>query len=156
MELITVEVHYFNKNGGRGNLTIWDVEQYLMEMPIAKIKKMLNLIRFSQEPEQVEHFEHFCKCFLDGYELTVKSINHEISAASDKVTLKERYVKECTIVRNRYKKGSDGYKHHMENLKKYREELQTAKCDLRYYQTKLNQTERAKEKLGKVLEYPQL
>lgn len=60
----SIEITY---NGGHGRMTV-NVMQFLDNQPLTKIRKLIDLIRVSDNPDAAETFKNYCTKWLKQYE----------------------------------------------------------------------------------------
>lgn len=135
----------------RGRMII-DLNQFMEFQTISKIKKLLRVIDYSYDRDQAEKIRQYCEGFLSAAKGERRQLEIEINDAEKAVREHERLVKECRIVRDRYKRKSKGWEHHQKNLSMLSTQLSVRKDTLHERQAALSRLERLSVKYEKVLQ----
>lgn len=75
----SIEITY---NGGHGRMTV-NLMQFLDNQPLTKIRKLIDLIRVSDNPDAEETFKNYCTEWLKRYE----HFNEQVKEKRDELSL---------------------------------------------------------------------
>ncbi|MCM1119351.1 MAG: hypothetical protein NC543_08325 [bacterium] len=128
------------------------VQRFMEEQTVAKIKKLLNIIRTSYKPDDEQVIADFCKQWLSQYEAEQKVLANSHVDAKEKARQIEIDIVYNQRARERYKKNTEPYKQYTELLKTKRKALSDVNKAARSSLTDFNRNQRVKEKYEKVLE----
>lgn len=145
-----LEISYYT-GSGKGEMKIV-VQSFMEEQTIAKIRKLLNIIRTSDNPDAEQVLADFCKQWLALYEPEQKKLANSHVSAKGKAREIEIGIIDFQRKRDNYKKNTERYKQYTELLKIKREALSDAKTVARSSMTDFNRNQRLKVKYEKVLE----
>lgn len=141
----------YNTSSGTGEMKIV-IQSFMEEQTLMKIRKLLIIIRTSNDPGAEQVLADFCKQWLSQFEIEQKVL------AKNHVNAKERAKKiEIDIiynqwVRDRCQKNTEHYKQYTELLKQKRKELSAENRLARSSLTDFNRNSKIKVKYEKVLE----
>lgn len=169
-----LEIRYEN-----GSMTV-HLEEFLNIRSIAKVRKLLKLIRSSFTPEceqqikefvqeQAEQFEQVQKehsIYIEGYTQKIRYAEQQIRQTQHIISQIQTGVKNSQLLRDSHRKNTKVWKNRNADVKKYRErlkeprntlkgqkeELKELKTLLRSYQSRYNSNIRNKDFYKKVLE----
>ena len=132
-----LEIRYEN-----GSMTV-HLEEFLNIRSIAKVRKLLKLIRSSFTPECEQQIKEFVQDWIEQFE--------------QKVSYCQKQLRDALYTRDSYKKStplhkSEGWDRWNEEVKGCRKELAEVKTLLRSYQSRYNSNIRNKDFYKKVLE----
>ena len=139
-------------NGSRTGEMKIVVQRFMEEQTIAKVKKLLNIIRTSYTPDDEQVIADFCKQWLSRYEAEQKMLANNYVDAKEKARQIEIDIVYNQRARERYKKNTEPYKQYTELLKTKRKALSDVNKAARSSLTDFNRNQRIKEKYEKVLE----
>lgn len=147
MELI---IKYRDKNS-KGTMRI-NVENFLNMRKIAKFKKLLKVIDTSDTPEAKEQLKAYIVDYLESaYERLEEYANKAVNAKTE-YKEKEPELTKLIYARDRYKKGSAGYKEAGKKVKAKREELRHLKAVWKSQESYFNDTMKNKKFYKKCLD----
>lgn len=142
----------FRCNDGKYHMTI-NVVPFLQNQTLVKIKKLVNLIRESDNPESVEVLKDYCSKWLQQYEPEQKiNANGHVNCKESAKTC-ERELEKLVSARSRCKRKSEQYEHFNELVKKKRQEMQSNKNKASAYLSSFKENERVKTQYEKVINY---
>lgn len=146
----TLEISY-NTGSGKGEMKIV-VQSFMEEQTVAKIRKLLNIIRTSDNPDAEQVLADFCKQWLALYEPEQKMLANSHVAAKEKARKIEVDIIDFQRKRSNYKKNTEPYKEYTELLKIKRKALSDVNKVARSSMTDFNRNQKVKVKYEKVLE----
>ncbi|CAK7008866.1 MAG: hypothetical protein ENTB_01379 [Enterocloster aldenensis] len=149
----TIIIKYGGKWGStsHGEMKIV-VQPFMEEQTVAKIKKLLNIIRESNTPDAEQVIADFCKQWLSQYEIEQKILANSHVDAKERARKIEVDIVYNQRVRERYKRNTEPYKQYTELLKAKKKELSAENRVARSSLTDFNRNQKVKEKYEKVLE----
>ena len=145
----SIEITY---NGGDGRMTV-NLMQFLDNQPLTKIRKLIDLIRVSDNPDAAATFKNYCAEWLKRYEPEQK-VNANGYVNNRKLSEKcETELSKLISMRSRFKRKSEQYEHFNEQVKAKRDELSLCKARASTHLSDFKKNQRIKEKYEKVLDY---
>lgn len=134
-----LEIRYEN-----GSMTV-HLEEFLNIRSIAKVRKLLKLIRSSFTPEceqqmkefiqeQTEQFEQVQKehsIYIEGYTQKVKYAEQQIMQTKHRISQIQTGVKNSQLLRDSHRKNTKVWKDRNADVKKYRERLKEPRATLK-------------------------
>lgn len=134
-----LEIRYEN-----GSMTV-HLEEFLSERRIAKVRKLLKVIRSSFTPEceqqmkefiqeQTEQFEQVQKehsIYIEGYTQKVKYAEQQIRQTKHRISQIQTGVKNSLLLRDSHRKNTKVWKNCNADVKKYRERLKEPRATLK-------------------------
>jgi hypothetical protein len=134
-----LEIRYEN-----GSMTV-HLEEFLSERRIAKVRKLLKVIRSSFTPEceqqmkefiqeQTEQFEQVQKehsIYIEGYTQKVKYAEQQIRQTKHRISQIQTGVKNSQLLRDSHRKNTKVWKDRNADVKKYRERLKEPRTTLK-------------------------
>ena len=134
-----LEIRYEN-----GSMTV-HLEEFLNIRSIAKVRKLLKLIRSSFTPEceqqikefvqeQTEQFEQVQKehsIYIEGYTQKVKYAEQQIRQTKHRISQIQTGVKNSQLLRDSHRKNTKVWKDRNADVKKYRERLKEPRTTLK-------------------------
>ena len=141
----------YGNGSGIGEMKIV-VQRFMEEQAAAKIKKLLNIIRTSYDPDAEQVIADFCKQWLSQYEVEQKVLANNHVDAKEKARQIEIDIVYNQRARERYKKNTEPYKQYTELLKIKRKALSDVNRVARSSLTDFNRNQKVKVKYEKVLE----
>ena len=145
-----LEIRY-NTGSGKGEMDIV-VQTFMEEQPLVKIRKLLNIIRTSDNPDAEQVLADFCKQWLSQFEVEQKLLANNHVDAKEKAREIEIEIIHDQRARGRYKKNTEHYKQYTELLKQKRKELSAENRLAQSSLTDFNRNQKFKVKYEKVLE----
>lgn len=142
----------YGTGSGTGEMKVV-VQRFMEEQTLVKIRKLLNIIRTSDNPEAEKVLSDFCKQWLSQYEIEQKSNANNHVAAKEKARKVEIDIIDLQRKRSNYKRNTEHYKQYTELLKQKREELSATNALARSYLTDFNRNQKMKVKFEKVMEF---
>ena len=142
-----LEIRYEN-----GSMTV-HLEEFLSERRIAKVRKLLKLIRSSFTPEceqqmkefiqeQAEQFEQVQKehsIYIEGYTQKVKYAEQQIRQTQHIISQIQTGVKNLQLLRDSHRKNTKVWKNRNADLKKQRERLKEPRNTLKEQKKELKE-----------------
>lgn len=113
------------------------LEEFLSCRSISKVRKLIKLINRSDNPDIVNQIKDHIQYRIDRNKAEVKDA--------------EMNMQHWLYLRSQHKKGSNGYKHYMTNVKESRDTLKEKKADLRSAEKEYKDSIRDKEFFSKLL-----
>lgn len=134
-----LEIRYEN-----GSMTV-HLEEFFSERRIAKVRKLLKVIRSSFTPEceqqmkefiqeQTEQFEQVQKehsIYIEGYTQKVKYAEQQIRQTKHRISQIQTGVKNSQLLRDSHRKNTKVWKDRNADVKKYREHLKEPRATLK-------------------------
>lgn len=134
-----LEIRYENSS-----MTV-HLEEFLSERRIAKVRKLLKVIRSSFTPEceqqmkefiqeQTEQFEQVQKehsIYIEGYTQKVKYAEQQIRQTKHRISQIQTGVKNSQLLRDSHRKNTKVWKDRNADVKKYRERLKEPRTTLK-------------------------
>jgi hypothetical protein len=134
-----LEIRYEN-----GSMTV-HLEEFLSERRIAKVRKLLKVIRSSFTPEceqqmkefiqeQTEQFEQVQKehsIYIEGYTQKVRYAEQQIRQTKHRISQIQTGVKNSQLLRDSHRKNTKVWKDRNADVKKYRERLKEPRTTLK-------------------------
>lgn len=142
-----LEIRYEN-----GSMTV-HLEEFLNIHSIAKVRKLLKLIRSSFTPEceqqmkefiqeQTEQFEWVQKehsIYIEGYTQKVKYAEQQIRQTKHRISQIQTGVKNAQLLRDSHRKNTKVWKNRNADVKKYRERLKEPRNTLKEQKEELKE-----------------
>lgn len=141
----------YNTGSGTGEMKIV-VQSFMEEQTVAKIRKLLNIIRTSYDQDAEQVIADFCKQWLSQYGVEQKILSNNHVDAKEKARQIEIDIVYNQRARERYKKNTEPYKQYTELLKTQRKALSDVNRVARSSLTDFNRNQKVKVKYEKVLE----
>ena len=146
-----LEIRYEN-----GSMTV-HLEEFLNIRSIAKVRKLLKLIRSSFTPECEQQIKEFVQDWIEQFEQKQLETERYITGYEQKVSYCQKQLRDALYTRDSYKKSTPLHKSEVwdrwnEEVKDCRKELAEVKTLLRSYQSRYNSNIRNKDFYKKVLE----
>lgn len=146
-----LEIRYEN-----GSMTV-HLEEFLNIRSIAKVRKLLKLIRSSFTPECEQQIKEFVQDWIEQFEQKQLENERYITGYEQKVSYCQKQLRDALYTRDSYKKSTPLHKSEWwdkwnEEVKGCRKELAEVKTLLRFYQSRYNSNIRNKDFYKKVLE----
>lgn len=127
------------------------LDRFLSDGKITKVRKLLKLIRQSYTPECEEQIKEYIQYRMEGLDNITMITENRIDRNKAEVKDAEMNVQHWLYLRSQHKKGSNGYKHYMTNVKESRDTLKEKKADLRSAEKEYKDSIRDKEFFSKLL-----
>lgn len=128
------------------------LENFLSCRSIAKVRKLVRIIRESNTPECEEKIREFIEQELEQYEPEQKDTNRYIVGYTEKVNFYQKQLDISIRSRDGFKRKSEGWEQCNEHVKAYQDILRDMKLQLRSYQKQFDQRVKNREFYRKVLE----
>ncbi len=133
-----------------GSMTIY-LENFLSWQNISKVKKLVKIIRSSYTPECEGKIREYVEQEMEQFEPRQQDNEKHIARCAEKIKSCQKKLDNYTAIRDKSKKGSDGWKKHNQCVGQARKELRETKQLLRSRQADYNSNIRKKEFYQKVL-----
>lgn len=127
------------------------LDRFLSDGKITKVRKLLKLIRQSYTPECEEQIKDHIQYRMEGLDNITMITENRIDRNKAEVKDAEMNVQHWLYLRSQHKKGSNGYKRYMTNVKESRDTLKEKKADLRSAEKEYKDSIRDKEFFSKLL-----
>lgn len=143
-------------NYGQGYMCV-HLEAFLGGRSIARVRKLLKIIRTSDTPEVEQQLKEYVEQQLNMFELKQADVKRYIVGYTEKVRFSQKQLDNAMFNRDTYKRStpkcrSDGWEHYNEFVKQFREELKEMKGMLTYWQREHTENVRNNDFLKKVLQ----
>lgn len=135
---------------GHGQMLI-HLEEFLSCRSISKVRKLIKLINRSDNPDIVNQIKDHIQYRVEGLDDIAMIAENRIDRNKAEVTAAEMNVRHWLYLRSQHKKGSNGYKYYMTNVKESRDTLKEKKADLRSAEKEYKDSIRDKEFFSKLL-----
>lgn len=143
---------YYNTGSGKGKIKII-IQWFLDGQTITKIKKLLNIIRTSQNPEAELVIADYCRQWLSEYEVEQKILANKYAVSKERVgRIKSEIVYDQRIL-GRCSKNTELYKKYAELLKSKKKELAAVEASVRFLLAEINRNQKSKSKYEKILAF---
>lgn len=136
---------------GNGSMTV-HLKEFLSCRSINKVKKLVKLIHQSVNPDDIGKVRMFIEQEIEQFEPVKREAERYIIGYQQKIEYSDRCIYTASTYRSRYKKGSEAWKHHNEDLKRFRAENKELKALLRNKQKVIADCSRNKIFYRKCLE----
>jgi len=143
---------YYNTGSGKGKIEII-IQWFLDGQPITKIKKLLKVIRTSQNPEAELVIADYCRQWLSKYETEQKMLANKYVDSKEKAKKIESDIVYDQRIMGRCSKNTELYKKYAELLKSKKEELAIANTAVRSSLSEFNRNQKSKSKYEKILAF---
>lgn len=128
------------------------LEEFLSCRNISKVRKLIKLINQSDDPDIVNQIKDHVQYRMKGLDDIAMIAENRIDRNKAEVKDAEMNVQHWLYLRSQHKKGSNGYKHYMTNVKESRDILkEKKKADLRSAEKEYKDSIRDKEFFSKLL-----
>lgn len=144
-----LEIRY-GTGGRKGEMKII-VQSFLERQSVAKIRKLLNLIRTSYNPDAEQVLADFCRQWLTQYVIEQKILANKHVDAKEKAREIEINILSNQQERDRYRKNTEPYKQYTGLLKNQKNQLVIVNETARRSLTEFNRNQKTKAKYEKVL-----
>lgn len=122
------------------------LEEFLSCRSISKVRKLIKLINRSDNHDIVNQIKDHIQYRMEGLDNITMITENRIDRNKAEVN-----VQHWLYLRSQHKKGSNGYKHYMTNVKESRDTLKEKKADLRSAEKEYKDSIRDKEFFSKLL-----
>ena len=119
------------------------LEEFLSCRSISKVRKLIKLINRSDNPDIVNQIKGHIQYRMEGLDNITMITENRIDRNKAEVN--------WLYLRSQHKKGSNGYKNYMTNVKESRDTLKEKKADLRSAEKEYKDSIRDKEFFSKLL-----
>lgn len=127
------------------------LEEFLSCRSISKVRKLIKLINRSDNPDIVNQIKDHIQYRMEGLDNITMITENRIDRNKAEVKDAEMNVQHWLYLLSQHKKGSNGYKHYMTNVKESRDTLKEKKADLRSAEKEYKDSIRDKEFFSKLL-----
>ena len=149
---IMIRIHrQYNKSPYDHGQMLIHLEEFLSCRSISKVRKLIKLINRSDNPDIVNQIKDHIQYRMEGLDNITMITENRIDRNKAEVKDAEMNVQHWLYLRSQHKKGSNGYKHYMTNVKESRDTLKEKKADLRSAEKEYKDSIRDKEFFSKLL-----
>lgn len=127
------------------------LEEFLSCRNISKVRKLIKLINQSDDHDIVNQIKDHVQYRMKGLDDIAMIAENRIDRNKAELKDAEMNVQHWLYLRSQHKKGSNGYKHYMTNVKESRDILKEKKADLRSAEKEYKDSIRDKEFFSKLL-----
>ncbi|MFI3236792.1 MAG: hypothetical protein R3Y47_02040 [Lachnospiraceae bacterium] len=128
------------------------LEEFLDYRNISKVRKLMCIIRSSYTPDEELKIKNYVQYEIEHFEQKQLELSRCIDGCEQKIRYNERCIYTASTYRSRYKKNTEAWKYHNEDLKKFRVEHKELKAQLRYSMQQYNRNIRNREFYKKIVE----
>lgn len=127
------------------------LEEFLSCRNISKVRKLIKLINQSDDPDIVNQIKDHVQYRMKGLDDIAMIAENRIDRNKAEVKDAEMNVQHWLYLRSQHKKGSNGYKHYMTNVKESRDILKEKKGRFEISRKEYKDSIRDKEFFSKLL-----
>ena len=124
---------------------------YSCNRSISKVRKLVKIINNSHTPEVIEDMKKFIEQRMNTTDTIIETAREHCLVFNDEVKKYEKRLDSVVAHRANYKRNTDGWKYYNKQVKEVRENLRTAKVNMRAAKGKFNDTVRMKNFFIKLL-----
>lgn len=118
---------------------------------ISKVRKLVKIINNSYTPEVIEDMKKFIEQRMNTTDTIIETAREHCLVFNDEVKKYEKRLDSVVAHRANYKRNTDGWKYYNKQVKEVRENLRTAKVNMRAAKSQFNDTVRMKNFFIKLL-----
>ena len=118
---------------------------------ISKVRKLVKIINNSYTPEVIEDMKKFIEQRMNITDTIIETAREHCLVFNDEVKKYEKRLDSVVAHRANYKRNTDGWKYYNKQVKEVRENLRTAKVNMRVAKGQFNDTVRMKNFFIKLL-----
>lgn len=118
---------------------------------ISKVRKLVKIINNSYTPEVIEDMKKFIEQRMNITDTIIETAREHCLVFNDEVKKYEKRLDSVVAHRANYKRNTDGWKYYNKQVKEVRENLRTAKVNMRAAKSQFNDTVRMKNFFIKLL-----
>lgn len=118
---------------------------------ISKVRKLVKIINNSYTPEFIEDMKKFIEQRINTTDTIIETAREHCLVFDDEVKKYEKRLDSVVAHRANYKRNTDGWKYYNKQVKEVRENLRTAKVNMRAAKSQFNDTVRMKNFFIKLL-----
>ena len=118
---------------------------------ISKVRKLVKIINNSYTPEVIEDMKKFIEQRINTTDTIIETAREHCLVFDDEVKKYEKRLDSVVAHRANYKRNTDGWKYYNKQVKEVRENLRTAKVNMRAAKSQFNDTVRMKNFFIKLL-----
>lgn len=124
---------------------------YSCNRSISKVRKLVKIINNSYTPEVIEDMKKFIEQRMNTTDTIIETAREHCLVFNDEVKKYEKRLDSVVAHRANYKRNTDGWKYYNKQVKEVRENLRTAKVNMRAAKSQFNDTVRMKNFFIKLL-----
>ena len=144
----TIFIKYEN---GEMQINLEEFLYYSCNRSISKVRKLVKIINNSHTPEVIEDMKKFIEQRMNTTDTIIETAREHCLVFNDEVKKYEKRLDSVVAHRANYKRNTDGWKYYNKQVKEVRENLRTAKVNMRAAKGKFNDTVRMKNFFIKLL-----
>lgn len=124
---------------------------YSCNRSISKVRKLVKIINNSHTPEVIEDMKKFIEQRMNTTDTIIETAREHYWVFNDEVKKYEKRLDSVVAHRANYKRNTDGWKYYNKQVKEVRENLRTAKVNMRAAKSQFDDTVRMKNFFIKLL-----
>lgn len=124
---------------------------YSCNRSISKVRKLVKIINNSYTPEVIEDMKKFIEQRMNTTDTIIETARKHYWVFNDEVKKYEKRLDSVVAHRANYKRNTEGWKYYNEQVKEVRENLRTAKVNMRAAKRQFDDTVRMKNFFIKLL-----
>ena len=124
---------------------------YSCNRSISKVRKLVKIINNSYTPEVIEDMKKFIEQRMNTTDTIIETAREHCLVFNDEVKKYEKRLDSVVAHRANYKRNTDGWKYYNKQVKEVRENLRTAKVNMRAAKYQFDDTVRMKNFFIKLL-----
>lgn len=124
---------------------------YSCNRSISKVRKLVKIINNSYTPEVIEDMKKFIEQRMNTTDTIIETAREHYWVFNDEVKKYEKRLDSVVTHRGIYKRNTEGWKYYNKQVKEVRENLRTAKVNMRVAKGQFNDTVRMKNFFIKLL-----
>ena len=124
---------------------------YSCNRSISKVRKLVKIINNSYTPEVIEDMKKFIEQRMNTTDTIIETAREHYWVFNDEVKKYEKRLDSVVTHRGIYKRNTEGWKYYNEQVKEVRENLRTAKVNMRAAKHQFDDTVRVKNFFIKLL-----
>lgn len=144
----TIFIKYEN---GEMQINLEEFLCYSCNRSISKVRKLVKIINNSYTPEVIEDMKKFIEQRMNTTDTIIETAREHCLVFNDEVKKYEKRLDSVVAHRANYKRNTDGWKYYNKQVKEVRENLRTAKVNMRAAKGQFNDTVRMKNFFIKLL-----
>ena len=144
----TIFIKYEN---GEMRINLEEFLCYSCNRSISKVRKLVKIIKNSYTPEVIEDMKKFIEQRMNTTDTIIETAREHCLVFNDEVKKYEKHLDTVVTHRANYKRNTDGWKYYNEQVKEVRENLRTAKVNMRAAKYQFDDTVRVKNFFIKLL-----
>lgn len=144
----TIFIKYEN---GEMRINLEEFLCYSCNRSISKVRKLVKIINNSYTPEVIDDMKKFIEQRMNTTDTIIETAREHYWVFNDEVKKYEKRLDSVVTHRGIYKRNTEGWKYYNKQVKEIRENLRTAKVNMRAAKGQFNDTVRMKKLLHKII-----